>query len=239
MANEQWNLVQPQTLCGGVFVTFRTAGSVPAATINRLEAEQHRWLTQITERGINARQWLSSASKRFLGRLDDLLDAPGQSDLLIRPGVADVIRTSLLRYNDVYYRLGAYCIMPSHVHALLFLPEPFAIEANLAVGEQAVAPEPLDRFLAFWTLGTTHRINSLLRRSGPLWHPAFYIQPIQDTEELNRLADYIAFNPLKAGLVARPHEWQWSSAHDRFERDGCESAWLCSEPATGPQISFR
>lgn len=233
MTGTPWNLEHPNLIRGSVFVTFRLVDSVTPSDLLRLHTEQESWLLRNAQRGISPSQYRRSANKRFLGRLDDLLDAPGRVDWLMRPGIADIVRASLLRYDGVYYRIGAYCILHNHVHILIHLPEPITLDPHRAwLGEQARIPEPLDRFLAFWTLGTTPRINRVLQRSGPVWHPATYLQPIHDHDELNRLVDYITFNPLKAGLAARPHEWPWSSAHDRYHRDGRESGWLFADPIT-------
>ena len=61
---------------------------------------------------------------------------------------------------------------------------------------------------------------------------SFIVGPLnreaRDEDELGRIVDYIAANPVKAGLVRQPHEWFFCSAHDRFLRDGTASAWLPS-----------
>lgn len=49
---------------------------------------------------------------------------------------------------------------------------------------------------------------------------------MRDDEELERVLDYIAWNPVKAKLVEEPHQWFFSSAHDRFLHDGSKSGWL-------------
>ena len=50
---------------------------------------------------------------------------------------------------------------------------------------------------------------------------------MRDDAELARIVDYIAWNPVKAGLAEEPHTWFWGSAHDRFLMDGGRLGLLC------------
>jgi len=49
---------------------------------------------------------------------------------------------------------------------------------------------------------------------------------VRDDAELERIVAYINANPVKAGLAPSPHEWLYSSAHDRFLHDGDLSGFL-------------
>jgi putative DNA methylase len=66
----------------------------------------------------------------------------------------------------------------------------------------------------------------LLHRSGPFWQAESYDHWVRDEDELERIVAYIANNPVKAGLVTKPHQWFFCSAHDRFLLDGSEVGWL-------------
>jgi len=56
------------------------------------------------------------------------------------------------------------------------------------------------------------------RRRG-VWQRRFWEHTIRDEEDLEAHFDYIHYNPVKHGLVQRPHEWPWSSFH-RWVRAG-------------------
>jgi putative DNA methylase len=73
---------------------------------------------------------------------------------------------------------------------------------------------------------TAHKANELLGRSGQFWQQESYDHWVRDEDELERIVDYIAWNPVKAKLVSQPHEWYFSSAHDRFLADGSLAAYL-------------
>ena len=94
--------------------------------------------------------------------------------------------------------LYAAVIMPDHVH-LLFLPlrdendQPFAMVDILQCLKSA----------------TAHRINRLLRISGPVWEEESFDHALRSDESLREKSEYIRLNPAKAGLVERPEDYRW------------------------------
>ncbi len=89
----------------------------------------------------------------------------------------------------------SYCLMPNHVH-LAMVP---STEDGLA---RAV--------------GETHRrysayINARLRVTGHLFQSRFNSVAMDEAHWM-AAARYIAMNPVKAGLVAHPWDWPWSSS---------------------------
>ena len=106
---------------------------------------------------------------------------------------------------------SAYCLMPNHVHLLLTptLPDVRDAAASLsrAVGEAH------RRFTAF--------VNARARTTGHLFQGRFGSAPMDEGHWLAAVR-YLAFNPVRAGLVDRPEDWPWSSvkAHLRGRGDG-------------------
>ena len=89
----------------------------------------------------------------------------------------------------------AYCLMPNHVH-LILAPQ---------------TPEALGR-----ALGEAHRrysafVNARMRVTGHLFQARFS-SVVMDEDHLMAAARYVALNPVRAGLVATPEDWPWSSA---------------------------
>jgi len=91
--------------------------------------------------------------------------------------------------------IWAYCLMPNHVH-LIAVPE---TEDGLA---RAIG-EAHRRY--------TRRINFREDWKGHLWQERFASFPM-DEGYLLAAARYVEMNPVAAGIVARPGEYQWSSA---------------------------
>lgn len=89
----------------------------------------------------------------------------------------------------------AWCLMPNHVHLLLVPPEPDALRA--ALGEAHRRYSRMVNFRENWR--------------GFLWQGRFASCPLDEPHTL-AAARYIELNPVRAGLVARPGDWMWSSA---------------------------
>ena len=102
----------------------------------------------------------------------------------------------------------AYCLMPNHVHLILV---PATSEGlSRAVGEAH------RRFTSF--------CNARARVTGHLFQGRFGSVAMDDAQLLNAVR-YLAFNPVRAKLAARPQDWRWSSvaAHLRGRDDALVS----------------
>lgn len=89
----------------------------------------------------------------------------------------------------------SYVIMPNHVHVLL---------------TPLVA---LERITFLIKGRTARQANLVLRRTDKhFWQDESFDHWIRNPAEFARVRTYIERNPVKAGLVARAEDWQWSSA---------------------------
>ena len=86
--------------------------------------------------------------------------------------------------------------MPNHVHVLL------KILPNHALAEISHS----------WKSYVAHQVNKLLGLDGPFWAREFYDRFIRDEKHFKNVVKYIHQNPVKAGLVGKAEEWEWSSA---------------------------
>jgi REP element-mobilizing transposase RayT len=92
------------------------------------------------------------------------------------------------------WHLLAWCLMDNHVHLLIETPDP-----TLAAGMQ-------------YLHGTYARgFNDRHTRSGHLFQGRYGAVRIQTDEQLHAATEYIAMNPVKAGLCETPEEWPWSN----------------------------
>jgi REP element-mobilizing transposase RayT len=108
-------------------------------------------------------------------------------------------RTSLIeRLSHVAYHCGwrvhAYCLMDTHVHAVIETPQ-----ANLGVGMQRLVG------------GHAFRFNRHHRRSGHLFAGPYYSAEITGEAHLIEAGIYVVLNPVRAGLVVHARDWPWSS----------------------------
>ncbi|MEQ9331030.1 transposase, partial [Thalassobaculum sp.] len=107
-------------------------------------------------------------------------------------------------YRD---RLGAECraagvavwawvLMPNHVHLILTPSDEDGLRRALAKVHRAHAG----------------RVHARLGRSGHFWQGRFGCVAMDEPHLLAALR-YVAGNPVRAGLAARPEDWPWSSVH--------------------------
>ena len=83
--------------------------------------------------------------------------------------------------------------MPDHVHLLLALIPPRSLQDVLRLIKGRAA-----RF-----------ISSLTSRSGSLWQRESFDHILRKNEDLLKKAEYIANNPVRAGLVERAENYPW------------------------------
>jgi len=112
----------------------------------------------------------------------------------------------LSRYGALHgVEILAYCLMPNHVH-LVLVPEGLLSMAS--------------------TLRQTHsdyalRMNRLLSQTGHFWESRYFSCPL-DRRHFSNAIRYVELNPVRAGLVAAPQDWPWSSAREHSQGPRCE-----------------
>jgi putative transposase len=99
------------------------------------------------------------------------------------------------------WHLRAYCLMTNHFHLLIDTLEP-----NLSAGMHQL------------NSGYAHYFNERHAFDGHLFDRRFGSRLIETEEDLAGVLDYIAYNPVKAGLCRQPWEWRWSSFY-RMRQD--------------------
>jgi REP-associated tyrosine transposase len=110
--------------------------------------------------------------------------------------------------REVVERCGwkclTYCLMDNHFHLLVLTPEP-----TLGVGMQRLT----GRYAQYF--------NARREQSGHLWQGRYGSELVERDAHFLETVRYIALNPVRSGLCARPEEWRWS-AHRALA--GLESA---------------
>ncbi len=147
-------------------------------------------------------------------RIEAYLDAGHGACILRQAGVAAIVQENLLHGDGRCYRLLVWVIMPNHVHTLF---------------ETTVVP--LDKILHGWKSYTAHRIGELLGSTGTIWQTDYFDRYVRDREHFDLAVRYIAGNPVKAGLVAEPEDWPWSSVRWRANQPSDDVAY---RPETNP-----
>jgi len=214
------------------FVTYRLADTIPVDVLQELRAKRDALLQPPGSSAPPTPQLREKAHKLFFAGYDKYLDRHRAVDWLAQSEVAALIRRSLYFHDNAKYHLLAYSIMPNHVHVLL---QPI-VDTDQSLGpEQCESPpgdelpdgqSPLSNIMHSLKSYTANEANKLLHRTDQFWQHESYDHWVRDEDELERIVNYIAGNPVKAGLVRQAHEWFFCSAHDRFLLDGSRCGFL-------------
>jgi putative transposase len=95
----------------------------------------------------------------------------------------------------------AWCLMPNHVHLILVPADADGLRRALAPAHRRYA-------------GIIHARR---KRTGHFWQGRFGAVAM-DEEHLAAALRYVSLNPVRARLVARAQDWQWSSARAHLRR---------------------
>ena len=89
----------------------------------------------------------------------------------------------------------AYCLMPNHYHLI--------VQASADdFGQKAMQP---------LMVSYTKAINKQQERVGPVFQGPFQARRVRTDNDLLHLSRYIHLNPVTAGFVSAPEDWEFSS----------------------------
>lgn len=159
---------------GIYFVTFRLADSLPQSVVASLKRKSR----------------FTHPHSQKSREVEEHLDAGIGACHLRIPAIARTIKATLERFDELRYRLFAWCIMPNHVHVVL----------------QPKGSHKLAEILHSWKSYSAQHANKILHQQGAFWQREYYDHLIRDGAQLRRAIRYTAENPLKARLT----DWPWS-----------------------------
>lgn len=91
-----------------------------------------------------------------------------------------------------------YCITSNHIHILLFSKK----------------AEKISRLMQIVEGSSAQRYNRRKNRRGAFWEDRFHCVLIDSGEYLWNCLAYIDLNMVRAGKVAKPEDWDWSSCRE-------------------------
>ena len=118
--------------------------------------------------------------------------------------VAEMVLARLLECrSEGAYLLHEFVIMPDHLHVLL----------------TPSGTTTLEKAIQLIKGGSSFTIHQARNHAMQVWLPGFHDWTIWDMADYEAKRDYIRMNPVRAGLVERPEEWQFGSACGKFPMD--------------------
>lgn len=170
---------QPGKFC---FITWRLADSLPQELLQSWLHERNVWLRKHPPPWDAAKK--QYYRREFTERFDAWLDAGHGSCLLRQPALSKIVSNALHHFDGMRYSVGAFVIMPNHVHVL------FALGAS----------HDIRSIMQTWKGFTAHAINKQLERTGQLWQEDYWDRLLRSDIYLERCLNYIKSNPAKANL---------------------------------------
>jgi putative transposase len=97
------------------------------------------------------------------------------------------------------FKLWNFSIMTNHFHFLITPQE----------------GESLSEIIKWIKMVFAIRWNKKHHKSGHFWGDRFYSRVIKDEQDFWTVYEYIDENPVRAGVVRKPHEWKYGGAYHR------------------------
>jgi len=115
------------------------------------------------------------------------------------------------------FTIDAVVILPDHLHAIMTLPDR---DADYSSRWSLIKRRFTDAAMKSGTT-VTRRANG----QPALWQRRFWEHTIRDEQDFERHVDYIHFNPVRHGSVARVCDWPHSSFHSYVRHGVLPQDW--------------
>jgi putative transposase len=211
LTNYKNHLPHIQPIGATFFVTFSLADSIPIPVLDKLKKEHEFNIAQIKfsdKSTIEKEELLNREQKLHFKRYDDLLDdILNGAKHLSNPDIAQLVFDKIKSYHNQFYYLYAFCIMPNHVHALMDFSIQVGSDFNYNTSDYTQLFEVLKNIKG----NTGYYANKILSNTGsPFWQKDSYDHYVRNQKELANIFNYIINNPVKAHLVEKSEDWQWT-----------------------------
>jgi 5-methyltetrahydrofolate--homocysteine methyltransferase len=171
-------------------VTFRLADSIPQSVLSEY-ADEKRLLEEIELKAekegedTTARDARLKIEELYSGKMEEALEAGHGECHMKDPEIAKIVRDAILRFEGERFELGAWCVMPNHVHLLI----------------KPLGDHSLSSILQGMKSFSAKEANGVLGREGDFWQKESSDHIIRDGEEYGNQKRYILRNPEVAGFV--------------------------------------
>ena len=98
--------------------------------------------------------------------------------------------------RDTALELLAWVVMPDHIHLVLRLPKTTSTSRVMKLIKGRFA----------W------RFNQRTKTVGSVWQSKYHERVLTSERAVENAVTYVDWNPVRAGFVSSPEEFQWSSA---------------------------
>src|SRR6516165_7912877 len=115
------------------------------------------------------------------------------------------------------FTIDAIVILPDHLHVIMTLPD--------EVADYSIRWSLIKRRFTDGLMKSGTEVIRHANGEPALWQRRFWEHTIRGDEDFERHVDYIRFNPVRHGLVARVSDWPHSSFHSYVRRGMLPQDW--------------
>ncbi len=197
------------------FVTFVLFSDKIAEFYSCLKKEQDAQLIEFKEKeDTESFLKISKIRKKYFDIFDNFLGKnPVEGIDLTQENIAQIIIERLNLLDGKLYKLCAYCIMSNHVHILFDTAEQLK---NIRINEEVNSRNFINvsKIMQLIKGATSFEINKILNKKGTLWLRDYWDHLVRNEKEFTNISNYIAQNPVKAGLVDDWTGWKFTKIFD-------------------------
>lgn len=129
------------------------------------------------------------------------------------------------------FHLEAMVVLPDHVHIMITLPEDSDNYAIVVASLKSQFSRQLNN------IETITSWRQAKREKG-IWQRRFWVHCIRDDTDYRQHMNYIHYNPVKHGHVAKPQDWPYSTLHKLIEKDIYPTDWGTKENIKDINIQY-
>ena len=168
---------------GVFFITYRINNSLPLNVLIGLKSEYEKEVKSAKAAVLNSKllnSRLNEIYDEYFYEFDSLLDRyVNNFDLSVNEKLSKIIADSIYYLDNKNYKLICYCIMPNHVHLIIYKLR-----------------KPLFEIMKVLKGYSAREINKELGRKGKFWHAESYDNVIRSRNELHNKIQYSLNNPV-------------------------------------------
>jgi putative transposase len=130
----------------------------------------------------------------------------------------DRLRDAFRQVRDRrHFIIEGIVILPDHLHTLWMLPREDS--------DYSMRWQQIKRCFSAGLPAKPSNRSQFSKREKGIWQRRFWEHCIRDEEDWRRHLDYIHYNPVKHGFVARVADWPFSSFHRFVEKGWYDQEW--------------
>ncbi len=155
--------------------------------------------------------------------------------ILCDEAIRNALRAAIASVRSAHlFVIDAWVLLPDHLHCVWTLPEG---DADFLTRWRLIK-----RAVSLACRGSYRRTDwvtasKLKHRESTIWQRRFWEHQIRDDLDLQRHVDYIHYNPVKHGHVARVADWPYSTFHRYVQRGIYPPDWAGGADDSGDWVN--